>query len=376
MRKHFELCFLVLLTALCSCKKVTLPDPEKQGIAFGMSGFFDQDPIHISIDQPGNRVVTDASFNDTIWSLTGTISPINPSPNNTNPTLEIRLRHPQVGEEVGVDQQMFLRSNWVFYNSQRIKLFHPLQVNVFLEDSTLDYHVQVNRLWRVGDTNDFLFLMENREKTELTLRYSNRDGSAVNSSFVLPENTGSSTLPMAFWDIISQSGSTRQANLKAHLSNNRPVTKIKWSTGEEKETIMVNESGTYGVTITDNSGLQYSHQKTITWNPNERKYRSINFVPKVTATWAPAVSIQDRFQRGTLFIRLKDRRGKWFHSDVNQPDSHIQILEIKPDHDLGNGHKVLAIKLKISCSLQEEGSAHIARLSDFTGWIAVGMPNN
>jgi hypothetical protein len=370
-----NLTFSLILTfgiAFTSCEKAVLPDPDIQGIPFGLSGEFNGEPLGISLNNPAYKLFTSNSYNDTLWLFHSQFKPINPAQSGL-PELELEFRNIEFGPD-SIDIESFKRANWRIFEQNKTKTFFPLFIKIVHPDSAHHWILQLNNKLTVVNKRDHVFFLEEREQVRLNIRYENDKGVGNLTLPIRSENNQPLRQPLLNWEILQQDSVSKNATLKAVLSNNQPINDLTWNKGEKTPVITVNSPGLYGVSATDNTGRNYTHNKTLTWNPQLRSYQDPMENLEVFSHWGPPTQEPDRWQRGVIRLRIKDAMGEWYSSNTTQPGAMIEILEVKPFQKNETGDETLAMKVRISCKMKQENGNKIVALDHFTGWIAIALP--
>lgn len=371
--KNLTFCLIIAFgITFLSCEKAVLPEPDIQGIPFGLSGELNGEPLGISLTNPAYKLFTSNNYNDTLWLFNSQLKPINPAQSGL-PELDLEFRNVEFGPD-SVDVESFRRAHWRIFDQNNTKTFFPLFIKIIHPDSTNHWILQLDNKLTVVNKRDHVFLLEEREQVRLNVRYENDKGAGNLSLPIRPENNQPLRQPLVNWEIQQQDSLSKNAVLKAFLSNNQPVNDFIWNKGEKTPVITVNSPGLYGVSVTDNTGRSYAHNKTLTWNAALRSYEDPMENLDIISHWGPPTQEPDRWQRGVIRLRIKDTHGQWYSSNTAQPGSVIEIIEVKPYQKNELGNETLAMKVRISCKMKQENGARIVALDNFTGWIAIALP--
>jgi hypothetical protein len=358
-----------------ACEKAILPEPTQEGIPFGMKGEFNGNSFQLSLDDPGYKMVTDHFFNDTIWIFSGHLKPASAS-QSILPEMEIYFRNLDFGVDSNIQEDRIKNTTWQWFDETKTKLFHPLHVRVATPDSSTNWTLQLQNRWNLTNQREFNILWPEREPIKAQLRYDSQKGRGTIGFTVKPENNQPQKLPVANWSVQQMDSILPRATLHARLHDNGPNPNLHylWGGGDTSQVISVSGPGIYSVSITDHSGKQFWHAKTLNWLPQTREFVDPMKEVELFSHWAAPIIEKDRFQPGSIRIRLKDRSGKWYTSNTPQQNSKIEIIDVKPYKVNDLGQRTVAIKISISCKMKAENKNEWAILNNFTGWLAVAIP--
>jgi hypothetical protein len=369
----FTLSVSVLL--FYSCEKAEFPQPDQTGIPFGLTGDLDGSKFKVSLDQPGYKMHTFTNYNDTLWTFGGALRPAALSGTN-QPELEIIFRNKEFGRDSIIDQASFLNLNWHFFNPDLKRIFHPLAINLSNAEAFDNVYIELNNKLAVHGKKDHTFLLDSKEDVSLYVRYGNSNGIGLFTVPRIGDAPNVNLNKIANWKIKSQSSQPRTAVIIPYFNTQNQIIKdAQWGMNDTTIELSIKEPGQYSVTLTDEQGVTYKHSKPLFWNSNDSRYMTFGEQIEVRSKWENVVEVFDKYQRASVFVRIKNSRGEWFNSNIPQlqPDK-IEILEVKRFINNERGNPTLALKVRLNCRLRSESNNKMIHLRDFEGWIAIALP--